>query len=194
MIGHRFIFVHIPRTGGTSLERLLLSLELSKAWEVMDRKSIVDELIGPSKHYKASRIQALAGQVQWERALKISIIRNPFDKVISHYFQPYYRSINALSGNTLETFLKAYRPAPHEDGFTCCDYLDREVDVLIRYEFYADQLHELLSPFGIRRDQIMQRIGAVRETSCYRKYYSDSARKMVENLYKEDISRFRYAF
>jgi hypothetical protein len=194
MIGSQFIFVHIPRTGGTSLERLLLSLESIDTWEAMHRKKIVDQLVGPVKHYRASRVQALAGQALWDKALKISIIRNPFDKVISHFFQPYYRAINALSGNSLELFLTAYCPAPHEDGLTCNDYLDREVDVLIRYESYADQLFELLSPMGVRHEQIMERIGAVRQAVGYRKYFSSRTRGMVEKLYHDDIARFNYEF
>lgn len=194
MIGHQFIFVHIPRTGGTSLERLLLSLESIDAWEAMNKKKFVDQLVGPAKHFKASRLQALAGLELWDKALKISIIRNPFDKVISHYFQPYYQNMNALSGNSLEFFLRAYSPAPHEDGFTCCDYLDRDVDVLIRYESYADQLCELLSPLGVPRERVIERIGSVRKSVGYRKYYSTCTRRLVEKLYHNDIARFGYEF
>jgi len=194
MVGTRFIFIHIPRTGGSSLERILLSLESVASWDEMNRKGIVDKWIGPEKHYKASRVQANIGLVKWEQAVKISIVRNPFDKVISHYFQPFYRNINALSGNTLESFLAAYQPPPHEDGFTCSDYLDKELDVIIRYENYANELLSLLEPFGVTPTQIAERLGSVRSIRGYREYYSTFARRTVESLYATDLERFRYAF
>jgi hypothetical protein len=194
MVGTRFIFIHIPRTGGSSLERILLSLESVASWDEMNRKVIVDKLIGPEKHYKASRVQAIVGLAKWELALKISIVRNPFDKVISHFFQPYYRNINALSGNSLDFFLSAYQPAPHEDGFTCCDYLDEEVDIIIRYENYAQQLLMLLGPFGVTPTQIAERIGPVRSISSYRDFYSSHTRRIVEKLYRNDLERFHYSF
>jgi len=194
MVGNRFIFIHIPRTGGSSLERILLSLESVASWDEMNRRGIVDKLIGPEKHYKASRVQAAVGQAKWEKALKISIVRNPFDKVISHYFQPFYRHSNALSGNTLESFLSAYQPAPHEDGFTCSDYLDKELDFVIRYENYADELLMLLGPFGVTPTQVAERIGPVRPIRNYREFYSSRARQMVEDLYRIDLERFHYSF
>jgi hypothetical protein len=200
MIGHQFIFIHIPRTGGTSFERLLLSLETTTPWESLSTKRLVDQCVGPVKHYKASRIQELVGQKRWQATLKLSIVRNPFDKVISHFFQPYYRDINALSGQSLDSFLRSYAPAPHEEGRTCSDYLDREIDLIIRYENYDSEVSKLLSPYGIQLAQIRERIGAVRETfgadasSNYRTYYSTETKQLVEDLYKDDLERFGYVF
>ena len=194
MIGNQFIFIHIPRTGGSSLERILLSLETVHSWQALNSKGIVDQYVGPAKHYKASRVQDLAGHVQWQQALKLSIVRNPFDKVISHYFQPYYREINALSDKSLDFFLDAYQPAPHEDGVTCCDYLDRDVDLIIRYENYEEELLALLAPLGIQLHQIRERIGPVRSSGDYRKFYSSHTRQKVEDRYRDDLVRFHYAF
>ncbi|MFM1798296.1 MAG: hypothetical protein RLZZ117_574 [Cyanobacteriota bacterium] len=194
MIGRKFIFIHIPRTGGTSLERILLSLEGIANWDELASKKVVDQCVGAEKHFRASRVQALVGAQHWQKALKLSIVRNPFDKVISHYFQPYYRAINALSGHSLDFFLDAYAPAPHEDGKTCNDYLDREMDVIIRYENYDHELLSILEPFGVKPSQLRTRIGAVRERTGYQGYYSRHAKQIVENLYKEDLERFNYVF
>ncbi len=173
---------------------MLLSLELTENWDVMNKKKIVDQLIGPTKHYRASHIHDLVGQDRWSAVITMSIVRNPYDKVISHYYQPYYRAINALSGHSLESFLRAYQPAPHEEGYTCADYLDLDVDVIIKYEHYTEQLIDLLSPFGVKSEQLMARIGAVRSVNGYRELYSSCTRKMVEDLYREDLERFHYTF
>jgi hypothetical protein len=194
MIGEKFIFIHIPRTGGTSLERLLLSIDSVKPWEELTSKKLVDHQVGPQKHFKASRVEALVGENKWKRAKKISIVRNPFDKVISHYFQPFYRDINALSGKSLTDFLLAYRPAVHEDGVTCSDYLDRDVDTILRYENYTNEVLQLFSGYHVTEDMVKQRIGAVRDNPEYRGYYSKVTRQLVEKIYQSDFERFGYHF
>lgn len=194
MISEKFIFVHIPRTGGTSLERLLLTIEGIASWEDLENKNLVDSCLGKIKHMRASNIRSTVGEKKWRGTLKFSIVRNPFDKVISHFYQPYYRKINALSGASLEDFLLAYRPAPHEDGLTCSDYLDEDLDQIIRYENYNEDVFRLLRDFDIQYSQIDTRIGYTRPEAHYREHYDSNTRSMVERIYADDLMRFDYHF
>ena len=68
------------------------------------------------------------------------------------------------------SFLPACQPLPREDGFTCCDYSYKEVDIIIRYENYANQLLMLLGLSGVTPTQIAERIGAVRAISNCRDF------------------------
>lgn len=194
MISEKFIFVHIPRTGGTSLERLLLTIEGTTSWESLENKKAVDVRIGKEKHMRASSIRATAGEEKWRNTLKFAIVRNPFDKVISHFHQPYYRKINALSGASLEDFLLAYQPAPHEEGVTCSDYLDEDVDQIIRYENYNEEVCRLLADYGIQLSQVDTRIGHTRPEVAYQEYYNSRTKTMVERMYADDLRRFGYTF
>lgn len=194
MIAENFIFIHIPRTGGTSLERLLLSIEGVASWENLDDKKIVDSRLGKHKHLRASSVRAIVGEEKWRSTFKFSVVRNPFEKVISHFHQPYYRRINALGGASLEDFLHAYQPAPHEEGLTCADYLDEEIDQIIRYENYNEEVFRLFGNFGVTPGQIDTRIGNSRPDASYRDYYNAETRAMVERIYAEDLRRFDYRF
>ena len=60
----RYLFIHINKTAGSSIERALnLRFE----------------------HKTAMEKRAELGSLRWRRAFKFSFVRNPWDKVASHY-------------------------------------------------------------------------------------------------------------
>jgi hypothetical protein len=61
---HKFIFVHVPKTGGTSIESLL---DLSGA-----------------KHNTARQYRNFFPDV-WKRYFSFAFVRNPWDRVLSFY-------------------------------------------------------------------------------------------------------------
>src|SRR5687768_13300689 len=59
-----FCFVHINKTGGTSIEKALGL---------------------PFQHRTAVEIRRLIGAKEWDRRFSFAFVRNPWDKVASHY-------------------------------------------------------------------------------------------------------------
>jgi len=68
MLSHEFklIFIHVPRTGGTSVDTLFRGVHQG--------------------HRSASGYCALLGDDIWERYFKFSTVRNPWDQLVSWYF------------------------------------------------------------------------------------------------------------
>ena len=60
----KFVFIHINKTGGSSVERALKI---------------------PFGHETALEKIARMGRTQWDRRFSFTVIRNPWDKVVSHY-------------------------------------------------------------------------------------------------------------
>ena len=63
--GCEYIFVHINKTGGTSIAK---AIGLPK-----------------KNHLTAKEIIDIVGQTKWDKAFKFTFVRNPWAKVVSHY-------------------------------------------------------------------------------------------------------------
>jgi len=63
--GCNYIFIHINKTGGTSIDKSLG--------------------ISVKKHLTAKQIIDIVGEKKWKESFKFTFVRNPWDKVVSHY-------------------------------------------------------------------------------------------------------------
>lgn len=177
MIDHerRFIFLHIPRTGGTSVETLLRGGDL---WR--DRP---DE-----KHLSASEARRLYGADAWDRYFTFTFVRNPWDRMVSLWKSRYY-----AQAPTLREFLVRYRPRPHEPSSPrYADILDLNVDFVGRYERLQQDFDLVCDRIGIPR-AVLPRV-EVREHEHYSRYYDGASRAIVAHVHAEDIRRYGYAY
>jgi hypothetical protein len=66
------IFVHIPKTAGTSIRYSLGFNNMDKAKKIRD-------------HYTVKEIIDLIGKEKWNNAFKFTFVRNPWDRLCSFY-------------------------------------------------------------------------------------------------------------
>ena len=64
---HNVLFVHIPKNAGTSMNKVL---------EIEPKKT---------KHYPLSVLEAYTPEPIFDNAIKIAIVRNPWERMVSHY-------------------------------------------------------------------------------------------------------------
>lgn len=79
-ISHRYrtIFVHIQRTGGNSVQRVFQQHDPELVETVA-----VDPALHRTKHCFAADIEACVGADRYREYTKFSIVRNPFDRLVS---------------------------------------------------------------------------------------------------------------
>jgi len=69
---HKFIFIHIQKTAGTSISSVL--------------KPFCEESYPSIKHWSASRIKEKFGPDIWNEYFKFTFIRNPYERLLSWYY------------------------------------------------------------------------------------------------------------
>jgi len=196
MINHEYkcIFIHIPRCGGTSIEAMF-NIDM---W-AYDK--------GKTKHLIASTAKELYKDY-WNSYFKFSIVRNPWDRMVSMRKHHYYYGVNSHSG-TIDVSGYIDKFSPREIDTRSLS-MDDKFSAPIPNAVYANILNEPLDYVGKFEelqhsiDTICDRINKPRELlpliqksnnrGHYRQYYDNTSRDVVEQLYLKDIAKYKYTF
>lgn len=181
-----FVFIHIPKTAGTSITK------------------IIGEPF--QKHNTAKVVIETIGREQWEKAFKFTVVRNPFDKVHSWYkFRIMHNQSNMKK-----------KPISFKDWVACTygeskdpyyyyralnfepqvEWLKNEkgeieMDQIVRFENLATEFNEVAEIVGI--DSQLPHINKTAKTN-YRDFYDDETRLIIEKAHQEDLETFGYKF
>lgn len=201
---HRALFVHVPKTGGQSVEMAFLNV-LGLDWKQRDQlllKPNPDPRRGPRRlaHLYASEYVPFghASADEFTSFFKFAAVRNPWARAVSVYkfgYQP--------AGMTFATFLddvlargKNVREPRQIDPQT--RYLhDAEgnllVDALLRTEWLVEDFRGVSQRvFG--REVPLPTRNVSPDRTGYRAFYNDARRQQLAELYRDDIEAFGYRF
>lgn len=187
---YKFIFVHVRKTGGTSLEQVFDSSAGHGKDEV------------PYKHYSAAELREMFPH-KWDKYYTFSFVRNPWSWLVSRYkwsngVHNYIESatfeqfvVELCQGNTSnipQWIVKACEPQINMIG----DSNRVIVDHVYRFE-------ELQSGFDhicdvINHPKITLPHSTKTKHKHYTEYYNDKTRELVTCKYARDIETFGYIF
>ncbi len=169
----KITFIHIPRTGGSSISQWLS--------QIFEDKYTVRE------HIFSSEIENLA-------PITFTVIRNPWDRVVSMYsfIKNYIRCLVVTDFNDFVLHkIKIWTFGKHKLSTPQIRWIESGVTYLLRFE-------NLKEDFKIIQDifQCYEPLKFVNksEHENYRTYYNDETRQVVAELFKEDIKAFGYEF
>ena len=207
------IFVHVPRCAGTSVERAIWlnksDRTLENLWgNVFDGQSNPLQT-GGMQHLTATHIRGLY-PIEFEKFWKFSIVRNPFDRIVSQYYYTIRGRPDLLKYLGFSRIRIRYGKVPFGE------YVSRimqrtHVQWLPAAYFVTDLVRGGLLVDHIARyedltedwDVIRKRLGLKKElrrakTSGKRPHYTEvighSSRRKLEAFYREDLEMFEYAF
>jgi Sulfotransferase family len=194
----RFLFVHIPKTAGNSIQSALRDysedqlVALRKEQDGIERFGLRNPNYKIKKHSTLSEYRDALGHEQFRNLYKFTCVRNPWDRMVSYYFTP---------TQTPETWdRKGFRKIICK-AVPVADYLrldDGEkdpfanVNYVMRFESLTDDFRAVCGTLGISATTLPRYNRSSRDN--YSKYYDDELRELVRMRFAAEIERFGYAF
>lgn len=197
-IQKRFLFVHIPKTAGNSIQSVLRDysedelVALRKEQDGVERFGLRNPKYRIKKHSTLSEYYDALGAEQFRSLYKFTCVRNPWDRMVSYYFTPTQKPETWNRKKFRETISKAVSVA---------DYLRLDsgegdpfanVDCVMRFENLADEFRAVCNAISISPPALPQYNRSNREH--YSKYYDDELRELVRARFAAEIERFNYSF
>lgn len=206
MISHsrRCIFVHIPKTGGTSIESLIWPQPRSvdDLWMGFIDKHHNKYQTGGLQHLLATQIRSEVGPEIFASYYKFSFVRNPWDRAVSQYSSMAGREdlrefIGMKRDASFKTYLSLIASRRHVQWEPQVNFLHDStgeliVDYVGRFEAFAASVSHALETIGIEAKTIPHTQKSWR--GKYGTYYDDESRELIARMYKEDIEAFGYSF
>ena len=194
----RFLFVHIPKTAGNSIQSILRDysedelVALRGEQDGIERFGLRNPKYKIKKHSTLAEYKAALGEVQFGDLFKFTCVRNPWDRMVSYYFTPTQSPETWDRRKFRRIISKAVSVADYlrldqgkEDPFSNVDYI-------MRFENLGDDFRTVCGVLGILPARLPRYNRSSREH--YSKYYDDELRELVRARFAAEIERFGYIF
>lgn len=143
-------------------------------------------------HMPAVAVRHRAPAPVWDDYFKFCVERNPWDKVVSHFWMERERAEPELE----------FGPYLEREDFPrgSCLYTDRDgtvlVDRILRYERLEEELGELMAELEVPFSglEASAKSGYRRSDRPYRDYFDEEGQRVVARAYRRQIELMGYTF
>ena len=192
---HKFILITPPKTAATSLSYALLKFsDIKDIYDhgngcgPMDTFDYIDEFSPRSKH---TTIKVMSKSVNLKEYTLIGSIRNPYDRVISHWKMHQRNNKNDISFPRWLQSAKIFNPSfKMVNHFSCNGQV--VVDNFIRFESIQESFNIICAKIGLPEQQLP--IKNKTKHKHYTEYYTDEVRQRVADYFSDDLEYFNYKF
>jgi hypothetical protein len=194
----RFLFVHIPKTAGNSIQSVLRDysedqlVALRKEQDGLERFGLRNPKYKFKKHSTLAEYRAALGEAEFGSLYKFTCVRNPWDRMVSYYFTPTQKA----EAWDRKKFRKIISNAVSVADYLRLNQGEKDpfgnVDSIMRFENLADDFSVVCAALDISPTILPQYNRSNREH--YSKYYDKELRELVRARFAAEIERFGYTF
>ncbi|RFA30116.1 sulfotransferase [Alkalilimnicola ehrlichii] len=212
---HNFLFIHIAKTGGTSVRAALRKYRGAPRYAVpLFLTSMFSQMTRPRhklgvkfpRHAKAIAAKEMLPAPIFNEMFKFAIVRNPWDLQVSSYHHIRREKPEVLEGvKSFEEFLRLKFDPERDYNYMLDISAERQweyladlngniiVDFIGRYERLQDDFATICDRIGIPTPTLPHERKA-KDRSVYRDYYTEATAAMVAEHYQRDIELLNYSF
>ena len=209
----KLVFVHIPKTGGTSIEQ---ALGLFGSWRIEDRKRLFGQVQSPDllalglgtrylQHLTVDEIRAVEPSTTTPAYRWFLVVRNPWDRMVSTYLNPDPDLVQQgraegveLTGLEFPEFVARTEPLQHVHLRPQHEFLPAEngsaAMMLGRFESLAADFRRASQRLGINRALPHVNRARAQSRRPYREFYTAHTAARVAARYARDIAQFGYRY
>lgn len=192
------LFLHIPKTGGTTIENWLNSTNKFKT-QLFFGRPLEDVKVTP-QHFGYDTVSKLIGDFEESEIFKFAIVRDPYERLVSEFF--YRVKLGHLKlGRCPERFFSCWVVDTLKNAKNNPHLLDNHIrpqsyftssDVSI-YKFedgFKEILHDVSQNIGVVPPETIDshKVGTKKGV-----IWTNSAIKMVQEHYELDFIKFSYS-
>lgn len=186
------IFVHVPKTGGTSIKKALFGTR-------------------GAGHRSLRSYKIIFRKREFSDYFKFAFVRNPWDRVVSAYeflrkggmnesdkewsnrIMPQYKGFNDFVTNWLDqkNIYNEVHFVPQYE-FLRLGNTDPKVDYIGKFERLEKDFEKICNKLN-KQCSLRHENKSSKDTE-YREYYNERTRKIVGYIYEKDVELFEYSF
>ncbi len=186
---HKYIFLHIPKTGGLSVNVMLLESDVIARLVMV--APIGKNYNGQTGYVNKSCCELnreSIGANEWNKYFKFCFVRNPYDRIVSgwKYIFP---------DIPLKYFIKGLKTCRDGHSIWHCRMsqdiqLGSDVDYIGKMENFDNDVKKVFETLNLKYEKI-KKLNITNHVN-YREYYNEETRKLVFNMFRKDFERFEY--
>lgn len=202
---HRFVFVHVQKTAGTSLATRLVPYAMQPSASRWNRVASDLGLIGDWRrfHYRKHAPLRLAERLlpaeQLQDFFSFGFVRNPWDRMVSWYHYILSRADHQQHDRVqrlgdFEAFVREFSRKPRRSQWWMLANRRDEIGVQFvgRYEHLQRDVESICARIGVAT-QPMPHFNQV-QRAPYQTYFTPAARRFVAEHAAREIEAFGYVF
>lgn len=210
---HNFLFVHIAKTGGTSVRSALSKYRWGHKYSVpMFFANKLSHMTGHKvgskfpRHSKIIAAKEMLPDDYFESLTKFSFVRNPWDLQVSSFHHIKRERPQYMSGKTdFESFLKWKFDPERPYQYHIDTSIELQTDYLVdlrgnlltnfigRYENLEEDFSNITSKLGLK-DVALPHKRKAKDRATYMDYYTDETAELVAKHFARDIELLNYEF
>lgn len=212
---HNFIFVHVPKTAGTSLTSALEpfgTYPRRTLWRSLARRMPIVEPVDKvylRKHETAAGVRRKIGAPLFASFQRFGVVRNPYDHAVSHYeFMKQFR-IPKIAEKVAQMRFADYlryrmKPPfwndtffarlPNQSYFLADAQGQLLVQRVLRFESLADDFDALARDLRLGDVRLERKKPTLSRADKrpWQSYYDDEAKALADQLYAQDFKLLGY--